>query len=355
MKYVDAFGRAQQTISIGAGPQNEDLVAFMDYDEFGRVPKAWLPYARPGQSGAFVPNPQAEQSNFYLSAPRVADSNFPFSETIFEPSPLNRTQEQGAAGQDWQIGNGHTVRTGYITNTAVHPVRKWEISSSNAHAPTLYPENELTGTHIQDEDQGEFFEFKDKLGHTIYKKVKNLDGKVDKGTGIQTEWLETYWVYDDFGNLAYVIPPLAMSKMNDNQSFDVNALNVDLIFEYRYDDRQRLVEKHVPDAGWEYHVYDDLDRTILRQTENLRAQNRWEFTQYDVHNRPVVLGLFENTSTVGRVSMQALVTSVLVNGNFSNPVRRASTSTGYTSDAFPNSNASSGYYEELVYRYYGHY
>ncbi|MEM7036495.1 MAG: DUF6443 domain-containing protein, partial [Bacteroidota bacterium] len=106
IQYVDGFGRQLQTISVGSGPQNEDVVSFSDYDQFGRAPKQWLPYARTGQNGAFVQNPESEQSNFYLYAPRVADSNFPYAETGFDHSPLNRPKEQGAPGADWQLGNG---------------------------------------------------------------------------------------------------------------------------------------------------------------------------------------------------------------------------------------------------------
>ncbi|MEM7037481.1 MAG: DUF6443 domain-containing protein, partial [Bacteroidota bacterium] len=355
VQYVDGFGRQLQTISVGSGPQNEDVVAFSDYDQFGRVPKQWLPYARSGQSGAFVQNPQAEQANFYLYAPRVADSNFPFAETAFDNSPLNRIKEQGAPGADWQLGNGHTVESGYITNTAAHPIRKWILNGNDATALTTYPENELIGTHTQDEDTGEFYEFKDKLGRTIYKKVKNLTGKVDKGSGIQTQWLETYWVYDDFGNLAYVIPPLAMERMTSNQNFDVNALNRDLIYKYKYDHRQRLVEKHVPDAGWEYMIYDNLDRQIMRQTENLRADNKWEFTKFDRLGRPVITGIFNRNNTVGRIAMQNLVDLVLNNASYQNHERRTASPTGYTNDAFPNNAASSGYYAELSYAYFDHY
>ncbi|MEM7035456.1 MAG: DUF6443 domain-containing protein, partial [Bacteroidota bacterium] len=355
VQYVDGFGRQLQTISVGSGPQNEDVVSFSDYDQYGRTPKQWLPYARTGQNGAYVSNPQAEQASFYNYAPRVADSNFPFSETEFDHSPLNRSTEQGAAGADWQLGNGHTIESRYITNTAAHPIRKWNISGNNATAPSIYPQNELIGTHTKDEDSGEFYEFKDKLGRTIYKKVKNVTGKVDKGVGLQTQWLETYWIFDDFGNLAYVIPPLANARMASNQNFDINSLNADLVYEYKYDHRNRLVEKHVPDAGWEFMIYDNLDRQIMRQTENLRADNKWEFTKYDRLGRPIITGIFNRNNTVGRIAMQNLVNQVHANASYTNHERRTASSTGYTDNAFPNSAAASGYYAELSYIYFDHY
>ncbi|MEM7037839.1 MAG: RHS repeat-associated core domain-containing protein, partial [Bacteroidota bacterium] len=53
--------------------------------------------------------------------------------------------------------------------------------------------------------------------------------------------------------------------------------------------------------------------------------------------------------------MQNLVNLVLNNASYQNYERRTPSSTGYTEDAFPNSAASSGYYEELSYAYFDHY
>jgi hypothetical protein len=41
----------------------------------------------------------------------------------------------------------------------------------------------------------------------------------------------------------------------------------DLCFRYVYDARQRLIEKHLPGKGWEYNIYDNLDRVILTQDD----------------------------------------------------------------------------------------
>ncbi|SIS63949.1 RHS repeat-associated core domain-containing protein, partial [Chryseobacterium joostei] len=63
-----------------------------------------------------------------------------------------------------------------------------------------------------------------------------------------------------------------------------------LYYQYRYDGRNRLVEKKLPGKGWEYMVYDKSDRLILTQDTNLKAQNKWIITKYDQLGRIAYTG-----------------------------------------------------------------
>lgn len=65
-----------------------------------------------------------------------------------------------------------------------------------------YASSELFVTRIEDEDSGVSFEFKDKLGQVILTRLV-----LHKGTSRTI--LDTYYVYDDFGNLVAVLPPEA--------------------------------------------------------------------------------------------------------------------------------------------------
>jgi len=58
--------------------------------------------------------------------------------------------------------------------------------------------------------------------------------------GIETETAhDTYYVYDQFGNLTYVIPPLVNTALPITQTILDN-----LCYQYKYDYRNRLVEKN---------------------------------------------------------------------------------------------------------------
>lgn len=78
-----------------------------------------------------------------------------------------------------------------------------------------------------------------------------------------------------------------------------------LCYQYRYDKRNRLVEKKIPQKGWEYIVYDKLDRPVLTQDAILRTSNDWLFTKYDAFDRVVYTGRFKTTSLGNnRISLQ---------------------------------------------------
>src|SRR5690606_13000239 len=125
-----------------------------------------------------------------------------------------------------------------------------------------------------------------------------------------------------------------------------------LCYIYHYDYRNRLVEKKIPGKGWEYIVYDKLDRPILTQDPNLRLQNKWLFTKYDAFSRVVYTGLFDYTplgsstdENLGRKELQSTVDG-LTNGiwheekieDISQVETINGTTVYYSNDRFPNTN-----------------
>jgi len=73
----------------------------------------------------------------------------------------------------------------------------------------------------------------------------------------------------------------------------------DLCYQYRYDYRNRLIEKKIPQKGWEYIVYDKLDRPRLTQDANLAVTNEWLYTKYDVFGRVTYTGKTSYVSPLG--------------------------------------------------------
>ncbi|WP_456243166.1 DUF6443 domain-containing protein, partial [Xanthomarina spongicola] len=77
-----------------------------------------------------------------------------------------------------------------------------------------------------------------------------------------------------------------ISEPPSTSSEEINGLS----YIYHYDYRNRLIEKKIPGKGWEYIVYNTLDKPILTQDANLRTQNSWLFTKYDAFGRVVYTG-----------------------------------------------------------------
>lgn len=297
IQYLDGLGRVSQLITTKGTAGFKDIVEPIVYDIFGRTNKKYLPYANTDgtNNGRFKTSIINDQFAFYRTVGQQIDTtSFGYKETLYESSPFNRVVEQGAPGKPWRIAdrtnnkNNHTIRTEFGFNGATE-VRLWTLTPNGASAGTFYAANKLYKTVVKDENWTEIDgssgltkEFKDNEGHVVLKRLlfKNSNNQLDS--------LSTFYVYDDFGNLRYVIPPgvSATSFVESDQLFR------DFIYAYHYDGRERVVEKKIPGAWWTHFVYNKLDQVIGSQDSVQRARNEWTFTKYDGLGRIIMNGLY---------------------------------------------------------------
>ncbi|KIO74736.1 hypothetical protein TH53_24730, partial [Pedobacter lusitanus] len=177
------------------------------YDAFGREAVKYQPYAIGSNGGGYRGSGVTEQGAFYTTPPAgIAATANAYGVTVFESSPLNRVLEQGAPGAAWQpvSGNstGHTQKIEYGTNAA--EVKLWVVNATGASASSNYAAGTLYKTTTKDENwvaadlkAGTVDEYKDFEGRVVLKRVWESDA----------QGLSTYYVYDDLGNLRYVLPP----------------------------------------------------------------------------------------------------------------------------------------------------
>ncbi|MBB6236402.1 RHS repeat-associated protein [Pedobacter sp. AK013] len=304
IQYFDGLGRPLQTVQVQGSPGFKDIVQPVAYDAFGREAIKYQPYAaQSGTTGNYRTAALADQLSFYNSPTAgIKATGYPFAETVFEASPLNRVLQQGAPGADWQISAGHALKTEYGTNTQ-DEVKLWIVNNAGNGADAgVYQAGKLYKTILKDENwksadlkAGTTEEFKDFEGRVVLKRVWETDSKS----------LSTYYVYDDLGNLRYVLPP----AVNENgqatlNSFDESQTVFDqFIYGYRYDGRKRLVEKKIPGKGWEFMVYNKLDQVTHTQDANQRAASQWSWIKYDAFGRVVLTGV-ENGQGISRIDMQ---------------------------------------------------
>lgn len=293
VEYFDGLGRPVQSNDYKASPDgNKDIITSSWYDSYGRKEKSYLPFASTQNMGYHTSATAVGNFSIY----GTVDDDYAFSQTIFEPSPLNRVSRQAAPGYSWRKDSGHEVKSDYGTNIAGE-VKYFYVNSSGSlikgtdySAATLYKytswdENNLTSSSTRT------VEFKDKLERLILKVSYN--GSIAH---------PTYYVYDDFGLLRFVLPP----KAADDGSVTSTELD-QLCYQYKYDERNRLIEKKLPGAGWEYLIYDLKDRLVLSQDAKLRAVNssQYHYTLYDVLNRPIEQGICTDGS--GYSSLRATI------------------------------------------------
>jgi RHS repeat-associated protein len=304
-----------------SGSQSPDIVKNIGYDAFGRQDKDYLPYAVDNTGiGNLRANALAETNSFYATTKYQGTSN-PYSAKEFEASPLSRILQQSAPGNDWALQNNHTIKQDYEANalsdnvklytataTASTLLGLYEIDLVNAAGTSYYEEGQLYKTVTYDENTvlplvetaGSTVEFKNKEGQIVLKRTYGI-----VGNGITNEKHDTYYVYDNFGNLTFVIPP----QVDTSVSISLTILN-NLCYQYKYDYRNRLVEKKLPGRQWEFIVYDKLDRVVATGPAaspfNDLTTVGWLVTKYDVLNRPVYTGWITSSPATnpGRKALQ---------------------------------------------------
>lgn len=307
-QYVDGLGRPVQTVARRALPGGYDLVQYMPYDAYGRQVYQPMAFQSDLSTGQMHLSPSSRLDVFMNGNGQPTSGFYPsedifYGKTEFEASPLNRVTKQMAPGNSW-AGSGVGISSSWRTNNSDDAVRRWVPGTSSASSPGVYADEELMVTITTDEEQNQVREFTDKLGRVVLKRVQKNVSTADS----RTNWLSTYYVYDNYGNLRFVLPPRAEEVLSSGNflTWNTNDMNA-LAFHYTYDTRNRMITKRVPGGEWVDMVYDKLDRLVATQDGNLREQDKWLITKYDVHNRPVITGLYEDTSD--RNALQTIVDS----------------------------------------------
>ena len=366
--YYDGLGRPKQSVAVRAGGNREDLVTPIQYDMLGRQPKDWLPYPELDNNGEFIVNVTTPLLGYYYyQFPESLHpyNNNPYSEKRFEASPLNRVLEQGAPGEDWRINpdldTDHTIKFGYEFNSGSEVWNFYVNYENGFHDPQLrldgtYSVNTLSRNVTKDENwqpsdgaTGTVVEFTNKQGQVLLKR------QVAKDANNQSYNLDTYYVYDDFGNLTYVLSPEGSAQIViNNQLMPQPQIVLDkLCYQYHYDHRNRLIWKKIPGKEEERIRYDSLDRPVLTQDGNLASTNQWLFTKYDALNRVVYTGIYSPPLGLD-VEQEFLqhTTSAVSENRTLNPTTIGGKDFFYTNTAYPT---ASSYMEILTINYYDDY
>ncbi len=288
---------------------NSNLVTLQEYDVAGRAANSWLPIVSPDDYVA--------PSSFKSSAPgNYGNDSRPYSQPVYEASPLNRTVKEYGPGAAWY--SSHSVNTDYLANsTANAQLNCINYSVSSAGALTSngsYASGQLSVVKTTDEDLNVSYTFTDKMGHVVLSRQM-------KGS----ETHDTYYVYDDKSNLCFVLQPMYQSLAN----LDLYA------FQYKYDGRNRCIWKKLPGAGYVEMVYDNADRLVFSQDGNQRAltSGNWTYYKYDGLNRLTEQGTCTNKVTTSG-------TNVLVQHFYDSYAFRSQA--GFNNSNFPDDASGNG-------------
>ncbi|HLP65508.1 DUF6443 domain-containing protein [Flavobacterium sp.] len=354
--YFDGLGRPIQQIANAQSASGKNIVTPIVYDQFGRQEKEYLPYTTQTNTLDFIPNAIAAQAQYTPYSQQVS-----YSQKVFEASPLNRLLKQGAPGNSWVVdpnsNNDHTIKFDYQTNDTLEvklfrAVATWSDSEGlyttgfSESGTSHYLPNQLYKTITKDENweltdgnNNTTVEFKDKEGKVVLKRTYNND-----------EAHDTYYVYDQYGNLTYVLPPLS-------EGSTATTVLDGLCYQYKYDYRNRLVEKKLPGKQKEYIVYDKIDRVVATGPAFNPfggTDTGWMITKYDAFNRPVYTAWKPqaNITNALRKSVQTDYAGASVVNEYKSNASIESINTGYSNVVYPTTDLkllTINYYDNYTY------
>lgn len=315
--YFDGLGRPVQQIAGKQSGTSKDVITHIEYDGFGRQTREYLSFVATTDNLAFNASAQANTVTFYDKSGFENTEN-PWSEKFLEASPLGRVMKQGAPGTLWlgNVGNDndHTVKFAYLSNTADDGVKKLTAITGAPDSNGVYDisfvsngtydAGKLYKTITQDENKASAVYTGNVMNNKFNttEEYKNLQGQVMlKRTFVHANdfgrpgygALDTYYVYDQYGNLTYVLPPAAQGSMSKPE----------LCYQYKYDSRNRLIEKKLPGKTWEFIVYDSQDRVVATGPSlnpwglTIPTSAGWAVTTYDAFGRVAFTGWFPETGT----------------------------------------------------------
>ena len=289
IQYYDGLGRPMETVQKQFTPGSKDLVSRIEYDAYGREYKQWLPAPNSKSDGTY--NGSTAGVSYY------SDNN-PFSEIVYESSPLNRVKDQYGPGAAWRTGS-HKVTTEYMTNKSgdatLNCPNYYATDGNNFTKTTDYATGQLYVAKTTDEDGNISYEFTDKSGRVLLQRRMSGSTKYD-----------TNYIYDNFGNLGFILPPVVSDALTTNQAYGYwatynNIYLPDLVYSFCHDERNRRDTEAIPGATREASVYDTADRLVMCQTDAVEISGTgemgWLFYKYDAFGRVVLSGIYHGDDT----------------------------------------------------------
>ena len=272
ISYYDGLGRKIQTVYKNVTVSKADLVNCINYDNLGRIYTEWMYLPFSDNNGKFIQSGSWTDHNI----------NEPYTKNVYESSPLNRVMKTWGVGLEWHRGKGKEFNYMANNNSSLLLVTNFKVENGSLVRDGNHGLYELRVEYSNDEDEHEYYIFKDKIGNKVLTRQISDNG-----------FLDTYFVYDEHNNLRFVLPPLAVDALINDGIYEVKDDNVlgKYAYVYSYDSRNRCNYKKLPGCAYIKMVYDVCGNLLLQDDGELRKKKLVQFYRYDKYNRLIMKGL----------------------------------------------------------------
>ena len=255
----DGLGRGTLDVTMQTSGASAVLT---EYDRMGRPSKVWA--AAPVSDLS-----PTESETKSAAASRYGTSNA-FATTTYEASLRSLVLATNKAGDPWQ-SEGRSVTTRIRTNTYESGERF--CMSYRILEDGLRPNGPRTAGAIRIERTVD----EDGIVTETFTDMRGLKVAERHGEGV------TAYVYDDYGDLRYILPPGA--EAGGSRS---SVTMKELAYWFDYDDYGRCVLRKAPGMAEEKMVYDPADRMVAMHSRD-HADGVWRLFFYDGCGREVMV------------------------------------------------------------------
>jgi RHS repeat-associated protein len=289
--YRDGFKRTIQLTqhsAVGQPSNPKNLVSLND-SRLSQELIEYLPF--PSNNPGFVYNGFQASRNYYSDKyPNEGQTGYGVTFNLSNASKREALKLSPGKSQAGQL-RGLTSR---LQINEYNEVRLWHLDYNGRPVSTnYYSAGQLFGTLTKSAENAEELIYKDKDGRIVYKRV-HLETRISGGN-VLAVYAVTYFVYDEFGRLRYILPPAATDISGGSPS---QAILDNYCFKYLYDADGRIVEQKLPGKAAEHSIYDHRSRKVLYQDGNLSLQGKWLFTIYDNLDRVICTGVYTTSQTL---------------------------------------------------------
>ena len=268
--YDNGLGDVVQEVQSWPGSSLPSLVVHHEYDELRRRTRTWLPVTSSGSGfiggGAIASQAQSQYSDAA-----------PFTRTEYDGFLPSQPSALYKAGSQWQ-GNDKKAT---VTYSEYVGVGMYADPNADGYIYIL-PDAVYLCTHTYDEDSCMSAEYTDMNGRLMVS---------------ETSQGRTYYLYDQKGDLRFVIPPILsaylVSYYGDYVAEipDTDGMMQKYAYAYRYDKQRHCIYKKLPGCAPIYYVYDRTGTCILTQDGSQRPRYEWTYTIPDRFGRPCISGV----------------------------------------------------------------
>lgn len=280
--FYTPFGEAEQEIRHGIGPKKQDWLIQTIFNSRNLISQIWLPVIKNYHVSSKYPPPMvmSEAYDYY------GRNEAPYSLQTYEDSPLCRPIKTFGAGGPWH-DNNKAEEISYGSNGEEYPCRMITTTDERGviqlKSTGSYAVGELSVTRTTDEDGKSQCEFKNKLGQIVMTQQT-----------CDAETLSTYFIYDSFGNLRIVLPPLAINAIPEVSILtETHEALHKYAFLYKYDCHNRCIGKKLPGCDWNLYMYDKADHLIFSQDGEQRKRGEYSGQFSDPFGRIAITGIYK--------------------------------------------------------------